>query len=158
MSDKVQTISPKVLEAMARIEQEAREKFQSELGQVIKKPPIQMNTSTYDELEELPAASNVTPRENIPALRGAVNKVTKINTDQPVVHGPSANSMAAGAKREARLQLERIEAAELAAEARKSFTPERLHADLRAKERLIAKQAKQIKEILKRLESLEGGA
>ena len=158
MSDKVQTASPKVLEAMARIEAESRERFQAELassGIEAKKPLEPMNTASEALPDELQPAGSVVPRSHIAALRGDVAKVTRANPDKGTVHGPSAKSMAAGAKREAQVQLERIEAA---AEARKVFTPERLHQDLKAKERLIAKQAKQIKDILARLNTLEGGA
>ena len=158
MSDKVQTASPKVLEAMARIEAESRERFQAELassGIEAKKPLEPMNTASEALPDELQPAGSVVPRSHIAALRGDVAKVTRANPDKGIVHGPSAKSMAAGAKREAQVQLERIEAA---AEARKVFTPERLHQDLKAKERLIAKQAKQIKDILARLNTLEGGA
>lgn len=161
MSDKVQTASPKVLEAMARIEAESRERFQAELassGIEAKKPLEPMNTASEALPDELQPAGSVVPRSHIAALRGDVAKVTRANPDKGTVHGPSAKSMAAGAKREAQVQLERIEAAEAAAEARKVFTPERLHQDLKAKERLIAKQAKQIKDILARLNTLEGGA
>ena len=58
MSDKVQTASPKVLEAMARIEAESRERFQAELassGIEAKKPLEPMNTASEALPDELPA-------------------------------------------------------------------------------------------------------
>lgn len=160
-TERVSTVSDKVSEAMARIEAEARAKYITELEAegIEPKGPIEMNTSQLHEPaeEDLSPATSIAPNGHIPALRGDIKRVDRPFKDRNVVPGPSAAAMAKGAKREAQVQLERLQAEAEAKAAKEQFTPEKLHADLQAKTRIISKMEKKLNAALKRLDQLEKG-
>ena len=156
MSNNVSGPSAAALEAITRIEEQARARYRAELVAENIKPapkPVEMVTEAA-EPTTAPAVSSA-PRAHIAALRGDLKKVTKVYADKATVSGPSAESMARGAQREAQLQLDRIAAAEAEQEAKASFTPEKLRADLQAKERVITRLEKKLNQALKRIEALE---
>ena len=155
---RVNAVSDKALEAMARIEEEAKAAYRAEIeASATLKPKAPVDYSNGDLEDFVPTpSSSFTPRSSVAALRGDIKKVTRPYPERGDVYGPSAGVFDKLDKADAERRLAELEAAEAARAAEEASQPMNLQADLQAKGRIISRLERKLNQALKRLDELEG--